>query len=404
MNIAHFHMQFVEYLDRKNTTEWSRESVEKTLGDFLLTCALPKDATVESIHKSIVSRMWGLGVLDTLLEDESISEIMVNGPRDVWYEKNGVIQKSVIYFESEDEVVALVNRLVANVGRKLDESTPVVDARLPDGSRLHAVIRPLSRTGAVVTIRRFPKTPFTLQRAVMGGALTVAMAEFLTACVKARHSILISGATGSGKTSMLNALAAKVPAGERIITIEDTAEIRLTHGHVVQLEARASNIEGKGEISIRTLVRNALRMRPDRILVGEVRGAEALDMLQAMNTGHRGSLTTVHANSPEEALERLTTMALMADVGLPDRAVRAQVASAIAYVIQVGRLPDGSRRVLEISEVTPQARLDGIGFKTESLFRYYPEKKLFLVSQILPARLDFFEAAGVAINPDWFIS
>ena len=293
----------------------------------------------------------GLGPLEPLLSDASVDEVMVNGPREVYVERRGRIERTGVAFEGEAELMHAIERVLAPLGRRVDEAAPLCDARLPDGSRVNVVIPPLSLSGPCLTVRRFRREGFSLRELVARGTLPGEVAELLALCVAARASVLVSGGTGSGKTTTLNALSGAIPGEERIVTIEDAAELRLRQRHVVRLEARPANLEGRGEVTIRQLVVNALRMRPDRIVVGEVRGAEALDMLQALNTGHDGSLTTVHANSPADALRRLETLALMAGVGLPHPAVRDQVASALEVVVHQARMADGSRLVESGSEV-----------------------------------------------------
>src|SRR5207248_11506289 len=293
----------------------------------------------------------GLGPLEPLLADPSVDEVMVNGPDSVWVERGGRIQPAGIAFAAEADLLHAIERILAPLGRRVDEASPLCDARLPDGSRVNVVIPPLALGGSCLTTRRFRRRGCSLEELVANGTLAAPLAEFLARCVRARASILVSGGTGSGKTTTLNALSGEIPDGERIVTIEDAAELRLRQRHVVRLESRPPNVEGRGEVTIRALVRNALRMRPDRIVVGEVRGGEALDMLQALNTGHDGSLTTVHANSAEDALRRVETLALMAGVGLPHSAVREQVASAIALVVHQARTQAGARRVESVAEV-----------------------------------------------------
>jgi pilus assembly protein CpaF len=290
---------------------------------------------------------------------------MVNGPEEVYVERRGRLARTGVAFAGESELMHAIERILAPLGRRVDEASPLCDARLPDGSRVHVVIPPLSLSGPCLTIRRFRREGFSLRDLVARGTLTPELAELLALCVASRASLLVSGGTGSGKTTTLNALSGAIPGEERIVTIEDAAELRLRQRHVVRLESRPASLEGRGEVTIRTLVRNALRMRPDRIVVGEVRGAEALDMLQALNTGHDGSLTTVHANSPTDALRRVETLALMAGVGLPHAAVREQVASALEVVVHQARLPDGSRVVESVTEVVRAA--GGIG--TREMYR-----------------------------------
>jgi pilus assembly protein CpaF len=301
--------------------------------------------------EQLISDVLGLGPLEMILKDADISEIMINGPEDVYVERLGRIYRYPAKFDSADHLMQIIDRIVSSIGRRVDESSPMVDARLKDGSRVNVIIPPLALQGPTMTIRRFSKDPYTVEDLIKFGTLTPDMATFVRSCVRARRNFLISGGTGSGKTTTLNVLSAWIPDDERIITIEDAAELQLRQEHVVTLESRPANIEGRGKVSIRDLVINSLRMRPDRIVVGECRGGEALDMLQAMNTGHDGSLTTVHANSPSDALTRLETMTLMAGTDLPSRAIREQIASAINLVVQQARLRDGTRRIIAISEV-----------------------------------------------------
>jgi pilus assembly protein CpaF len=299
----------------------------------------------------IADDILGHGPLERLLADDSVSEIMVNGPYEIWIERGGRLFETPVRFTDESHLRRIINKMVAQVGRRIDEASPMVDARLPDGSRVNAVIPPLSLSGPLVTIRKFSRRRLTLEDMVKVGTLSAESVEFLQRCVRAQLNILVSGGTGTGKTTLLNALSSAIPNEERIVTIEDAAELRLNQRHVLRLESRPRGLDGEGEIPIRQLVRNSLRMRPDRILVGEVRGAEALDMLQAMNTGHDGSLTTVHANSARDALARVETMVLMAGLDLPVRAIRQQLSSALDAVIHLERLEDGSRRVTSIHEV-----------------------------------------------------
>jgi len=293
----------------------------------------------------------GHGPLQRLLDDPTVTEIMVNGPDLVYVEQNGRLTRSPARFSSEEQLRRVIERIVSRVGRRIDESSPLVDARLQDGSRVNAVIPPVAFSGSSLTIRKFAADPFKVHDLIQFGTLSPEMAELLNACVAARLNIIVSGGTGTGKTTLLNVLSSFIPEGERIVTIEDAVELQLQQEHVVRLESRPANIEGRGEIGIRELVRNSLRMRPDRIVVGEVRGGESLDMLQAMNTGHDGSLSTVHANSPRDAIARLETLVLMAGMDLPLRAIREQIASAVDVVVQLSRLRDGSRRVTAVTEV-----------------------------------------------------
>jgi pilus assembly protein CpaF len=305
----------------------------------------------QRLFEQIVAEILGLGPIEPLLADETITEIMVNGPDNIYLERKGMIEKVSASFESDEHLMRIIDRIVAPLGRRIDESSPYVDARLPDGSRVNAIIPPLSLIGPVLTIRKFSKTPLTVEDLIDFGTITPEAIEFLKACVIARLNMVVSGGTGSGKTTFLNVLSGFIPDKERIITVENAAELQLRQEHVVTLESRPPNIEGRGEVSIRDLVINCLRMRPDRIIVGECRGGEALDMLQAMNTGHDGSLTTAHSNSPRDTLARLETMCLMAGMDLPLRAIREQVASAIDLVVHTERMRDGSRKVVNITEV-----------------------------------------------------
>jgi pilus assembly protein CpaF len=326
--------------------------------------ALP-EASRSELCARVMLLATGLGPLEPLLSDPGVDEVMVNGPSAVYAERGGKIEHTGVTFGSAGELMHAIERILAPLGRRVDEASPLCDARLPDGSRVNVVIPPLSLGGPCLTIRRFRQRGFSLRELVGVGTLPGEAADLLALCVAARASVLVSGGTGSGKTTTLNALSGAIPSEERIVTIEDAAELRLRQRHVVRLESRPANLEGRGEVTVRQLVRNALRMRPDRIVVGEVRGGEALDMLQALNTGHDGSLTTVHANSPEDALRRVETLALMAGVGLPHAAVREQVASAIELVVHQSRLPDGTRVVDCVVEVV---RVAG-GAGTRELYR-----------------------------------
>lgn len=304
------------------------------------------------LFEQIAAEILGLGPIQSLLEDDTITEIMVNGPNNIYIERKGKLHRVPVTFESNEHVMRIIDRIVAPLGRRIDESSPYVDARLQDGSRVNAVIPPISLVGPVLTIRKFSKNPISVDQMVQYGSVTNEAVQFLKACVEARLNIIISGGTGSGKTTLLNVLSGFIPSDERILTIENAAELQLRQEHVVTLESRPPNIEGRGEITIRDLVINALRMRPERIIVGECRGGETLDMLQAMNTGHDGSMTTAHANSPRDALARIETMCLMAGMDLPIRAIREQVASAVDLICQQERMRDGTRKITTITEVS----------------------------------------------------
>jgi pilus assembly protein CpaF len=329
----------------------------RTTIEELFTAILAEESIVlgraerQRLFEAIVAEILGFGPLEPLLADDSITEIMVNGPKNVYVERKGNLLRSNITFEDDDHVLRVLDRIVAPLGRRIDESSPTVDARLPDGSRVNAVIRPISLVGPTITIRKFSKKPLTVEDLIRFGSITPEIAEFLRACVIGKLNIVVSGGTGSGKTTLLNVLSGFIPNDERIVTIENAAELQLRQEHVVTLESRPPNIEGRGAITIQDLVVNSLRMRPDRIVVGECRAGEALDMLQAMNTGHEGSLTTAHSNSPRDTLSRLEVMCLMAGMDLPVRAIREQVASAIDMIVHQDRMRDGTRKVVKVTEI-----------------------------------------------------
>jgi len=358
------------------------------------------------MFEQIVADIIGYGPIEPFLADPSINEIMVNGPNAVYIERRGRIEKTAVRFDDDEHLLRIIDRIVAPLGRRVDEASPYVDARLPDGSRVNAIIPPLALNGPVLTIRKFAKIPITAENLVEYGTLTQEALDFLKACVLGRLNILISGGTGSGKTTTLNVLSAYIPNDERIITIENAAELQLRQEHVVTLESRPPNIEGKGEVTIRDLVINSLRMRPDRIIVGEVRGAEALDMLQAMNTGHDGSMTTLHANSPRDALARLETMVLMAGMDLPHRAIREQIASAIDLIVHQERMRDGVRRVVSIAEVVG---MEGDTIVMQDIFRFQQvgveDGKVIgrlRPTGIRPKFMEKLEAANIRVPSDTF--
>jgi pilus assembly protein CpaF len=329
--------------------------------------------------REITDDILGYGPLEPLLRDDSVTEVMVNGADRIYIERNGKIERAGVTFVDDAHLLRIIDKIVSQVGRRVDEASPMVDARLPDGSRVNAIIPPLSLRGPTLTIRKFSRDPYTMDDLINFGSLTPKAAHFLAACVQGKLNVLISGGTGTGKTTTLNALSAYVPGDERIVTIEDAAELQLQQEHVITLEARPANIEGQGEVRIRELVRNALRMRPDRIIVGEVRGPETLDMLQAMNTGHEGSLTTIHANSPRDALARLETLVLTAGVDLPLRAIREQVASAFDVLVQITRLVDGSRRLSHVTEVL---RMESDVITLQDIFLARPPDEETAASQV----------------------
>ncbi len=361
----------------------------------------------EELVIDVLNEALGLGPLELYLADDTVSEIMVNSPTQVYVEREGRLQRVDKAFSSSQAVLGVIERIVAPLGRHIDESSPLVDARLADGSRVNAIIPPLALKGPCITIRKFKRDLLTSNNLIEFGTLTAQMAEFLDTCVKVRRNIVISGGTGSGKTTLLNILAAYIPDQERILTIEDAAELQLPQDHWVQLEARPSNIEGKGQITIRDLVRNSLRMRPDRIVIGECRGGEALDMLQAMNTGHDGSLTTLHANTPRDALSRLETMVLMSGMELPIRAIREQIANAVNLIIQQTRFADGSRRVTAISEVAGMemdviTMQDIFIFKQEGFDSDGKVQGKFIATGFVPKFYDDLQRRGIPVNMDIF--
>jgi pilus assembly protein CpaF len=376
---------------------------EQILSEENIVLSRPERAR---LFEQISAEILGLGPLQTLLEDETVTEVMVNGAKNIYVERKGKIHRVPVTFESNDHVMRIIDRIVAPLGRRIDESSPYVDARLADGSRVNAVIPPISLIGPVLTIRKFSKIPITLEQIIQFGTLTPESLQFIKACVEARLNIVISGGTGSGKTTLLNILSGFIPSDERILTIENAAELQLRQEHVVTLESRPPNIEGRGEITIRNLVVNALRMRPDRIIVGEIRDDAALDMLQAMNTGHDGSMTTLHSNSPRDTLSRLETMTLMAGMELPVRAIREQVSSAIDLIIHQERMRDGSRKVTNITEVSG---MEGDIITTTDLFIFEQTgldggKVLghLRATGLRPKFMEKIEAAGIHLSPSIF--
>jgi len=362
-------------INRMDLTKLSSLSPEQVHAEVLRLAetvlaqeAMPLSASErERLVSDVQHELFGLGPLEPLLADPTISDILVNSAHTIYIERRGKIEATNVRFKDDEHLMRVIERIVSSVGRRIDESSPMVDARLQDGSRVNAIIPPLSIDGPVLSIRRFGSDPLRMNALVGNKALTKEIAEMLEMCVKARLNVLISGGTGAGKTTLLNALSAYIPENERIVTIEDSAELQLQQPHVVRLETRPPNIEGRGEVTQRDLVRNALRMRPDRIVIGEVRGGEAIDMLQAMNTGHDGSLTTIHANTPRDALARLETMIQMTGMRLSDRAMRQQIASALDLVLQVARMSDGSRRVTSIAELTG---MEGETITMQEIFLY----------------------------------
>lgn len=358
------------------------------------------------LFEQIAAEILGFGPLQILLEDDEITEIMVNGPKNIYIEKRGKLARVPMSFESDEHVMRIIERIVAPLGRRIDESSPYVDARLPDGSRVNAVIPPISLVGPVLTIRKFSRNPITIEQLVKFGSITPESLQFMKACVEARLNVIISGGTGSGKTTLLNILSQFIPSDERILTIENAAELQLRQEHVVTLESRPPNIEGTGEITIRKLVVNSLRMRPDRVIVGEIRDEEALDMLQAMNTGHDGSMTTAHSNSPRDTLARIETMAMMAGMELPIRAIREQIASAIDIVIHQERLRDGTRKVVNITEISGMEG-DVITMTDIFVFEQRGIEDGKVIGELRPTGLrpkaiSQIEAAGIHLPPSIF--
>ena len=403
-----------EQIILQNNNEDNAQNVEEIIQKYLDEILESNPHAVSRNHRykiveELRDEMMGLGPIEPLRKDDSITEIMINGAKKIFVERLGKLQKTDVTFHDNAQLMNVIERILAPLGRRIDESSPLVDARLMDGSRVNIIIPPLSLVGPAVTIRKFSKRPFSIENLISFGTLNEKMAKFLRACVQARVNILVSGGTGSGKTTMLNVLSSFIPNNERIVTIEDAAELRLQQEHVVSLESRPANLEGKGRITIRDLVANALRMRPDRIIVGEVRSGEALDMLQAMNTGHDGSLTTAHANTPRDALARIETMVLMSGLELPERAIREQISSALDLVLQQSRILDGSRKVTYITEVQ---KMEGNTITTQDIFKFVQtgvnsDGKVeghFEATGLQPGFLDKFQMHGVSLPEGFFES
>ena len=366
------HQQLLDLINLQALEQMSRQQIEAEVGDIVYELLAKQNHALNNAERKalvgdVLDELLGLGPIEPLLKDPTVTDILINGYAHVFVERYGVLESTQVRFKDEKHLFRIIQKIVSAVGRRIDESAPMVDARLADGSRVNAIVPPLSIDGASMSIRKFAKTPISMERLTEIGSVPAPIAEVLKAVVKARRNVLISGGTGSGKTTMLNAMSAFIDGRERIVTIEDSAELQLQQEHVVRLETRPPNIEGRGEIGQRELVKNALRMRPDRIIVGEVRAGEAFDMLQAMNTGHDGSMTTIHANTPRDALSRVEQMIGMSGIDMPPRSARAQIASAINVVIQIGRLSDGRRRLLSLSELTG---MEGDVVTMQEIFRF----------------------------------
>lgn len=406
------HRELLNKIDLERLTSLqdlrARTQVQSVIYDLIGNSTVPLSAVEkERICREVLHEVFGLGPLEPLLQDPTITDILVNTHRQVYVERGGLLELTNVVFKDSAHLRHIIDKIVSNVGRRVDESSPMCDARLDDGSRVNVVIPPLAIDGPVMSIRRFGRTPIGVEQLLASRALTPPILELLKAIVKARLNLVISGGTGAGKTTLLNVLSGFIPARERIVTIEDSAELQLQQPHVVRMECRPPNVEGKGAVRQRELVINALRMRPDRIVVGEVRGGEALDMLQAMNTGHDGSLTTIHANNPRDAISRLETMSLMAELNLPDRAIRQQIVSAVSLIVQVARLSDGSRRITQVSEITG---VDDEMVKLQDIFVFErlgisPENRVigrFRATGLRPTFEDRLRASGIQLSPSLF--
>jgi len=389
-------------------TEMVKVEIRRILEDLVMAESLPLSRVDrERLVTEVQHEVFGLGPLETLMKDPEVTDILVNTHNKVYVERYGKLEKTGVRFRDEAHLMQIIERIVSRVGRRVDESSPMVDARLPDGSRVNAIIPPLALDGSILSIRRFGLEPLTMKDLIQLNSVPEQIAEVLKACVKSRLNILVSGGTGAGKTTLLNCISNYIPESERIVTIEDSAELKLQQDHVVRLETRPANIEGSGMVTQRELVRNALRMRPDRIIVGEVRGGEALDMMQAMNTGHDGSISTIHANGARDAISRLETMMLMSEINLPERALREQIASALDLVIQLSRMADGSRRLIELCEVTG---MEGAVVTMQTIFQFEQrgvedEKVIgeFVATGVRPMFLDRLERYGHRIPNTYFM-
>ncbi|HWP56615.1 MAG TPA: CpaF family protein [Candidatus Acidoferrales bacterium] len=406
------HRKLIDTLDLTKLssleTEMIKHEIRRVLEEQVMAESLPLSRLDrERLVTEVQHEVFGLGPLELLLKDPEIADILVNTHSQVYVERHGRLEKTDVRFRDDAHLMQIIERIVSRVGRRVDEASPMVDARLPDGSRVNAIIPPLALDGPILSIRRFGADPLTMKDLIQFGSIPEQVAEVLKACVKSRLNILVSGGTGAGKTTLLNCLSNYIPENERIITIEDSAELKLQQEHVVRLETRPPNIEGQGQVTQRDLVRNALRMRPDRIVLGEVRGGEALDMIQAMNTGHDGSISTIHANSARDALARVETMMLMANLNLPERALREQISSALDLIIQLSRLSDGTRKLIEVSEVTG---MEGNTITTQCIFKF-DQKGVengkvigeFVATGVRPMFLDRLERYGFKIPNTYFM-
>ncbi|WP_409192562.1 CpaF family protein [Bradyrhizobium sp. RDM4] len=406
------HAKIIDEFNLAVLERMAREELVKELrvyvGEYVRTEKIPlNQRELQAFVEDLVDEMIGFGPIEPLLKDPTITDILINTHKKCFVERFGKLEETTVHFKDEGHLLRIVHKIVAAVGRRVDESSPTVDARLPDGSRVNVAIRPIAVDGPLVSIRKFSKRPFSMERLLELGALRAPIAEVLQAAVHGRISMIISGGTGSGKTTLLNALSSHIPADERIITIEDAAELQLQLPHVGRLETRPANAEGKGELRQRELVKNALRMRPDRIIIGECRGEEAFDMLQAMNTGHEGSMTTVHANTPRDAVKRLEQMVGMAGASMTTASVRSQIASAVRIIVQLQRLPDGSRRVTSVSEITG---MEGEVLQMQELYKYVKEstdergmiRGSFKATGIRPSFLTDLKHAGIDLPPSYF--
>lgn len=403
------HSKIIDEINKQSDAYVQDASVRKLIEESVegMSDLVPR-ADRAKLSSEIFNDVMGYGPIEELLSDSKVTEIMVNGPKRVYVEKEGKIQLAPLTFRDNQHVINVIDRIVSAVGRRIDESSPMVDARLKDGSRVNAIIPPISLVGPVLTIRKFSRKPITAQKLIDFGSAAPSMIKFLEACVKGKLNIVVAGGTGSGKTTLLNVLSSFIPDNERIVTIEDAAELQLGQDHVITLESRPANLEGKGQISIRDLVKNSLRMRPDRIIVGEVRSGETLDMLQAMNTGHDGSLTTTHANSPRDTISRIETMVMMSGMELPLKAIRDQVASAIDIIVQQSRLRDGTRKITSITEIVG---MEGDVVTMQDIFVFKTQGQMdskgkfkgeFKATGASPRCIEKIRENGVAVNNEWF--